>query len=155
MTDDIYRTQVRFPSVLAEKLKQLAKDSDESFNSEVVARLEQSVTESERETATILTAEQARKLAESGLAELRDDLMADCMTAIRNSVKSGTLEAEVYSEEGYQGWSADYCKNIVAVVSEKLFKIGYGIEWSKQGVKIDISPREPYLIDADNDFPPL
>lgn len=42
MTDEYYRTHLRFPPELAEKLKESAESNDRSFNKEVMFRLEQS-----------------------------------------------------------------------------------------------------------------
>lgn len=42
MSDDYYRTHLRFPPELADKIKQSAEENDRSFNKEVMHRLERS-----------------------------------------------------------------------------------------------------------------
>tara|TARA_A100000171_G_scaffold28305_3_gene26438 strand:- start:593 stop:1015 length:423 start_codon:yes stop_codon:yes gene_type:complete len=114
--------KIRLDEDLHEKIKQAAAQSGRSVNAEIVLRLEQSVAASVP-ADSIISAEQARLLADKAIADGYNLLLRECMNEINESARAGHSQADIIVDS--VRWSPRYEAEVVEPVLEQIRSLGY------------------------------
>lgn len=127
MSDDIYKFQVRMPSVLSGQLREQAKANDTSLNQEIVNRLESSLSASTPRKSTPLTAKDAKKLAQQGVINSRNRVFQSCISSVTQAASKGY--EEVYVNSGYEDSEDPIYSKVIAPALKELEKLGYSVRF--------------------------
>lgn len=122
-----YRTNLRLPSILAERLKRAAEENQQSFNQEVVERLEESLRMMSAPKRAPLTAKEAKELAQQGIINSRNRLLNYCHYEISLAASKGYEEATVASD--YDDPTPSIYENVILPVIKELERLEYSVQF--------------------------
>lgn len=125
--------KVRLDEDLHNKIKTYSERSSRSVNAEIVHRLELSFIHDSPESE-VLSAEQARKIAEQSLIDGYQILLTKCFNQILNEAKKGLKES--FIDTGYEEWDDDVEDEVITPVITKLQQLGYDAKIEDGGIYI-------------------
>lgn len=110
---------------LADRLKELADENDQSLNKEVIDRLEQTLLDQPQEKKVFgnLTAKQAKELADAGAEQSRNDLFERAMDHVNAAAEIGYTSVNVSFKAGRH--DKEYERRVAEPVAEKFRELGY------------------------------
>jgi plasmid stability protein len=126
---------IRLSEELKQKVHEKAEANGRSVNAELVDRIEVSLL-AETSPTNVLTAEDAKKIAEQALKDGYARLLSRCIKYINSRAMEGYSDAYISSgyEDIYEG--DKIYKTVIAPVKIKLEELGYKVSFSGEDYHI-------------------
>ncbi|WP_161569722.1 Arc family DNA-binding protein [Veronia nyctiphanis] len=126
--------KLRLDEELHDLIKSAADASNQSINTEVTKRLQNSFTAGRIENADYIDAREAREISSQALADGYSVLMLKCMKLIGDAARQGNTEVLV--DTGYSEISPSIETDIIQPVKDKLESLGYQTELDGSTMKV-------------------